>query len=196
MIRFSNTTGQIPQGLFPPTDRANLKKSVLSCFYFTDSPVKCCQPDCLPKLVLKLHTLFANVTYKVYIRKLLHITKQGYKSIVYLVTATEQELSIMLTEYCFNFKASVCPQRRLKQFLKHIHLTIRFLKIKLACQSSFVFITGFIKMYLFCPDQTVWINFKYKKMKKCFMENIPESCETLKKHLDWSQHNPMTHPCK
>lgn len=28
------------------------------------------------------------------------------------------------------------------------------------------------------------------------MENILESCETLKKHLDWSQQNPMTHSCK
>jgi len=28
------------------------------------------------------------------------------------------------------------------------------------------------------------------------MENIPESCEPLQKHLDWSQYNPMTHSCK
>lgn len=37
------------------------------------------------------------------------------------------------------------------------------MKIKLVCQNSFVFIIGFIKMYLSCPDQTVRINFKYKK---------------------------------
>lgn len=150
-------------------------------------------PDCLPKLIWKQHTLFADITFKMYIRKLIYTPPN---SMVYLATATEQDLSITVTKYCFNFKGSVSPQRGLLFLKKYIPLSMRFMKIKLVCQSSFVFIIGFIKMYLSCPDQTVRINFKYKKLKRIFMKSIPESCETLKKHLDWSQHNPIPHSCK
>lgn len=71
---------------------------------------------------------------------------------------------------------------------------MRCMKIKLVCQSSFIFITEFIRMYLFCPVQTEQI--LNTKKEENFMENIPESCEPLKKHIDWSQHNPMTRSCK